>query len=239
MPTPWGGRTVRQVGRADWYRSRWDGLICASSMVLPRHQCAARSRGSRGGCSAWASPRRSRPTWRTGCGMAYWRSRGRMASGRAGRLCELLMMIIGSARTGNWGSLARRSRLHAEFRCGASAGGAGIHSRAAAGRVPSVRDPRPAVCRAAACPAATRISSRGQRHAAGGRDLRTPGCHSKGPVGCLTGRPAAERPRHSAGGRAASRPGSAGPQATGPHGATALRVGPTRDGRLGRSAHRT
>jgi hypothetical protein len=50
----------------------------------------------------------------------------------------------------------------------------------------------------------------------------------------------AERRRHSAGGRAASRPGGAEPQATGPHGATALCVvGPTRDGRFGRSAHRT
>jgi len=45
----------------------------------------------------------------------------------------------------------------------------------AAGRLPSVRDPRPAACGAATGPAGTRLPGRAQRHA-DGRVPRTSGC---------------------------------------------------------------
>ena len=106
---------VRAHGETGWTGSlvplTVDGLIYASSMVM---RDSVRRKVPvprwRGGCSAWASPRRSRPTWSTaghgliGAAVAAWPV---VALGGA---CELLMMIIGSARgTGNWGSLARRS----------------------------------------------------------------------------------------------------------------------------------
>jgi hypothetical protein len=144
-----------------------DGLIYASSMVM--FDCARRkvpvpalARWLLGlGITATLAANVAHGLGHglTGAAVAAWPAVALVGS------CELLMMIIRSARSA--------CRIPVRRRCGRRR-----HSRSslrpgACRRC--ARDPRPAACGAAAGPAGTRLPGRAQRHA-DGRVPRTSGC---------------------------------------------------------------